>query len=96
MDVLGRDHWYDCLTMLNFRVPYLIFELRHLGRQPCISIRQVVMFNRSIFDWQEVMVMLLLKGLGICDGLDRGVVIWGDGVVSISLRCQNSDAHGLE
>jgi len=75
MHMLDRHHGDDRLRVLAIRVLGLVLELGDLGRETNIPVALVIVFDRAALNWQEVVVVLLLEGAGVCDWLDGGVVV---------------------
>jgi len=75
MHVLDRHQRNDGLRVLAIRVLGLVLELGDLGSKTNIPVALVIVFDRAALNWQEVVVVLLLEGIGVCDWLDGGVVV---------------------
>ena len=88
---------YNSLCVLAIFMNHLILELSALLSQLLKHLCLLLVVYKAILDGQEVMVMLLIKGIGVGNGLNRGVVILRqtDDNVSELKDCQDIETYGL-
>ena len=65
MNVLSGHQRNDRLCTFAIDVLDLVLELGHLRADSVISINGIVVVEYTLFEWQEVVVMLLITSLSV-------------------------------
>ena len=79
MYVLSSYCGHDCLSMITIDMLDLVLELRHLRFETEVPVVLIIVFLDACLNWQEVVMMLLLASLGVCDRLDGCVEVLRSG-----------------
>lgn len=75
VEVFRCSYWQNALSVLSILMHHLVLELCTFLSQSIVDLLLIFMVDKAILNRQDVVMVLLFKSIGVCDGLDGGVVI---------------------